>query len=711
MAAAIVYTLAGFLLVPYLLKRQIIDDLSERTGGTVTLGQLSVNPFLLSADLLHINIDAPAQQAFFTLGSLHTRFDIASLWRRGWVIREMVVDTPYLRLAALPQWSEKSDSLPVVSIAHLQVRGGRLQWTKAAPGNPAEAPIDLTELEFSLEKLGGEPYKPGQFTLAAVLNRTAWLRSSGSLRPFPGSLDATLELGGFNLADLDSMMAVGSGSARHMKILAGQLSATFNVSFADGQTSIRGQAGLDQLELADRLTGAGILSATGAQATEVEILGAPLRASVGVIQLNQPHLRLARNTDGILVGGDWLNPLFDAPTRLQPAIPRIEIKDGLLELTDQSLAPSYQIETDHVDGIITRRDKSTTVSVSGRVMGGSRSVLNADWLPTGSEGDGRLEIRLGNLDAGVLSPYLEAVAGRGIASGKLDVRFDYQASDQQFKLTNEITALGFQLDEVPASPVSGRRPMRLPLDLAVALVRDNSDRINISIPLPAGRVDNNTQFGRMVSEGFMNLVQNHTRRPFYTLGKLSGTSPRYLERIVFRPGDAALSKAAERNLAIISSALRQRPGLALKINGRFDTVVDRQALARKQVGLHVALASSSGPPGRAAPASIDFDDSKVTAVLDEFAGKRLSAAELDALRANYPQGQRAFYAAVFEALVKNEGVSRTKLKALARYRAQTIVNQLKAVGIEPGRLQVGKEIETFVEDAQMVFVKLEIALM
>jgi len=708
MAFAIVYTLAGFLLAPYLLKRQIIDDLSRHTGGTVTLGQLSVNPFLLNTDLRQLRIATEDHHPIFTLESMRVRLDIASLWHRGWIIREMVFDTPYLRVDALPEGMGEGDSFPLISISRLQVMRGHLHWTDTSSGTADDAMVELTGLEFSLENLGGKPYKPGQFTLSAEVNRSGWLRSSGSLRLFPGMLDTTLELGGVNLADLDSVFAVGSGSGQHLKILSALLSGKFRVYYEHGQTTIRGGAQLDRFELVDRSSDAAIFSAANVQATELAIQSTPFRASVEGLQLNQPHMRLARDADGTLRTAHWLKPLFAQTNHLQPSIPRIEIQEGLLDLTDQSLTSTYQIKTDKIEGIITRQDGGTKLSIAGRVLGESTSVLNVNWLPTGSDGDGRLDIRIEDLDATVLSPYLEAVTSRGIASGQLDMHFDYQKIDQQFELKNEISALAFQLDEMPTSPVTPGLPPQLPLDLAVALVRDGSDRINFSIPVPAGRVEENMQLGYLLGEGLVNLVKNLTKAPFYTLGKLNGISPPFLERIVFKPGDAALPMAAESNLAILAAALVQRPGLGLTISGRFDTVVDRQALARKQVGLHVALASSAGPPGREAPGSTDFNDSKVISVLDEFAGKRLSTAELEALRANHPQRGTAFYEAVFEALVRNEAVSRTKLKALARYRARTIVDQLNAAGVDRQRLQIGTDIETAQAQARLVYVELEL---
>jgi hypothetical protein len=516
-----------------------------------------------------------------------------------------------------------------------------------------------------------------------------------------------VEFDGLNLAELDPLIPAGGDPGQHLKILSALLSGNLKVLFDLGQISIRGQAGLDQLELVDRSNHAAVFSAANVLATELTIQSSPFRASVELIQLDRPYLRLTRDTDGALREGRWLRPLFEGPAGNRPSTPRIEFQQGSLDLTDQSLAPPYLLKTDRVAGSIIRQDSSTTVTIEGRVMGGGTSVLNAHWTPTDTYGHSSLETSIGNLDASVLSPYLAALTGRGIVAGQMDLRFDYRPAGQQFVLNNEISVLGFQLDEPITSPLADE----LPLDMAVALSRDGNDRINISIPVPRGRLDGHMQPGNLVGKGFVNLVQSISNTPFRTLGKLGGGSPAHLERVVFMPGAAALPDAAARKLAILAAALGQRPGLGLKVNGRFDASADRQALARKQVGLHVALASTAGPPGRNAPGAINFDDSKVISVLDEFAGERLSAAELAALQAYHPQRGSAYYSAVFDALVNNEVVSPTALRSLARYRAQTIIDQLTTEGVDRERLQIGSEAGTTRTHARVVFVELDIVLL
>ena len=657
--------------------------------------------------LAELSIDTPDRTPLFTLVSAQARLDIASLWTRGWNIRELVLDTPRLWVNTLPAITDEGASVPAVAIGRLQVRRGQLQWTDSVAGAAVpNAKIDLTGMEFTLENLGTDPLKPGQYTLAAVVNRSGWLRSNGSLSPSPVRLDAMVEFSGFNLAGLDSLMPAGGDPGQQLEILSALLSGKLNVRFEHGQITIRGEAGLEQFEMVDRSNHAAVFSAAKVKAMELAIQSSPFMASVGVLQLNKPHLRLALDADGTLHGGHWLRPLFDVPHSRTPGTPRIEIQAGLLDLTDQGLVPPFRFETDLIEGSIVRLDGGTTASIEGRVMGGRTSVLNAHWLPTDANGHGSLDISVGNLDATVLSPYLEALTGRGIASGQLDLSVDYLAADQQYDLKNEISVQGFQLDQATASPLAGE----MPLELAVALVRDSNDRIEISIPVQPGRLDEGLHPGSLVGEAFGNLVQSITNNPFRTLGELAGGSSQHLEHVVFMPGAAALRRSAASKLAILATALVQRPGLGLKVNGSFDEVADRQALARKQVGLHVALATSAGPPGRDVPSTIDFADSKVISVLDEFAGERLSDVQLAALQMHDPQRGSAHYAAVFEALVENEAVSRTALKSLARYRARTIADQLVASGVDPSRLQIASETETARAHARVVRVELEIAL-
>ena len=92
------------------------------------------------------------------------------------------------------------------------------------------------------------------------------------------------------------------------------------------------------------------------------------------------------------------------------------------------------------------------------------------------------------------------------------------------------------------------------------------------------------------------------------------------------PGTAEPTAAGEEALDALATALNRRPSVGVAVESRASAMVDRAALARSQVELHVMLATAAAEP-QARAAAIDLGSSRVQDVLDEFALERLGADE------------------------------------------------------------------------------------
>ena len=186
------------------------------------------------------------------------------------------------------------------------------------------------------------------------------------------------------------------------------------------------------------------------------------------------------------------------------------------------------------------------------------------------------------------------------------------------------------------------------------------------------------------------------------------------DQVAFAPGSAALDDAARAGLATLADALAQRPGLALTIPAAIDPTLDRDALARRQVELHVSLAIA-GPTARARPVPMDFNSRRVTDVLDEFAGERLDADKLAAIGERYDlernAGERArYYEAVFDTLVDNERIARRTLERMGRFRARSIADALTSYGMAAERIEVSAEVMTVADTPEDSTVAVQLAL-
>lgn len=182
----------------------------------------------------------------------------------------------------------------------------------------------------------------------------------------------------------------------------------------------------------------------------------------------------------------------------------------------------------------------------------------------------------------------------------------------------------------------------------------------------------------------------------------------------FEPGAAALTPAATETLSELAEVLALRPRLGVAVPARIDTQLDRDALARQQVELHVTLATAR-TAFRARPQPVDFTSARAQDVLDEFAAERLPADELAAIAAQHerdgpPEARAPYYRAVFAAVVDRERIERGALERIGRFRAQSIADALTGLGVPTDSVEVGEDVTAESSDIGQVTVPVELRL-
>ncbi|MFN2333769.1 MAG: hypothetical protein ABR550_05020, partial [Wenzhouxiangellaceae bacterium] len=253
-------------------------------------------------------------------------------------------------------------------------------------------------------------------------------------------------------------------------------------------------------------------------------------------------------------------------------------------------------------------------------------------------------------------------------------------------------------------------PQRWSLERAVALLKDNDGRIELSLAGRANAASADASWFAGLDTALRDRIAELAANPFEAMAELAGQPEQPLDRLPFEPGSAAITATAQTRLNVLGAALAARPALALRILPAYDPRSDRRALAEQQMRLHIALATSAGPPGRAQRMPLDFDNRKVRVVLEEFAAERLSQSALKSVSARYPAADRSYYQTVFRLLVDNEAVATSALERLAGYRAQSIADGLAAAGIARPRLARAEVIEQVDGPPDTVPLTLEISV-
>jgi len=292
-----------------------------------------------------------------------------------------------------------------------------------------------------------------------------------------------------------------------------------------------------------------------------------------------------------------------------------------------------------------------------------------------------------NVDLPAFTPYSVDFAGRRIARGKLTLDLQYKLAARQLAGENKITLSDFELGERAPAP----NAMSLPLDLAIALLKDANGVIDLDVPVSGDIDDPEFGYGRLIWRALVNVIVKIATSPFRLLGSLVGLSDDGLEKLAFEPGRSDLLPPEREKLAKVGEALAQRPRLSLEIAGAFDPARDASALREARVAARIdgSLAAETGKRAQGMLAECELR------ALEALSGEAQPQLDLKALRKTFttpppddPEAKPRFDAPAFGAelrrrLVAAEAIADEELRALANARAASVVAALQGQAQAP----------------------------
>jgi len=418
-------------------------------------------------------------------------------------------------------------------------------------------------------------------------------------------------------------------------------------------------------------------------------------------------------------------------------VERLRIVGANAEFADLSLTPQFGTHMHELGGVITglSTDPATTAQVeldgkvddygSARVRGAIQPFRATDFT------DLRLAFR--NLEMTRLTPYSGKFAGRRIDSGKLSVDLEYKIKERQLAGENKFIVNKLKLGERVESPDA----MKLPLDLAIALLQDSNGIIDLDLPVSGSLDDPQFSYGRIIWKAIVNVLTKLVTAPFRALGKLLGGSGEKFEAVAFDPGRSALLPPEQEKLKTLADALAKRPALALTLAPGYDPATDRRALQEQAIRREAAVVAGVKLAAGEAPGPVDVNNYKVQTWLEDryiaLAGKedyqklRASFRPKDAgaasrvLESQFVErlGRQfktrdegpasAVHAELLERLTRTTKIPDAALIELAGARGAAMRDALVALGLDPARVTVAAPVEQAPKD-QLVPSKLNLGV-
>jgi hypothetical protein len=284
----------------------------------------------------------------------------------------------------------------------------------------------------------------------------------------------------------------------------------------------------------------------------------------------------------------------------------IKLVDGRVDYTDHFVKPNYSAALTELNGSLgafssTTRDMAA-LQLHGRAEGTAILDISGQVNPLARPLALDIQAKATDLELAPLSPYAGKYAGYAIERGKLSMDVAYKVdADGKLEARNRVILNQLTFGNAIDSPTATKLPVRL----AVALLKDRNGVIDINLPISGSINDPEFSVGGIVVKLIVNLLVKAVSSPFALLTGGGGGDGPDMSAIEFRPGTAVLTDASAASLDKVAAALKDRPSLQLTITGTADPQAEHDAWQRETIETQLRTmarddALRGGAPGSAA---------------------------------------------------------------------------------------------------------------
>lgn len=408
------YLLCGFLLVPVIVKQQLIAQTRQATGRDLTVEVVKFDPLRLALTVNGLSLKEENGEPFAGWDGLYVDFEASSLFNRALTFAEIRLTRPQVRIrrltaeafnftsllstaASAPATAEPAPAaqLPAILIRQLSVNDGELIYRD---DTHADAPVlKYLPVNFSVTAFSTRAQKhartQGELTISGETGERLHWQGDLSLPVLASS--GRIELHGFDLAALSRFAA----EALPFRLVRGKLDAHVDYRLAASADSAGGDLRfnlsdgaltLGDLALADKA----VPDATPIAIAGVQIDGIGLDSADRTIGIDRVAVNGGKISGILSATGefDLLSLFTSAPgaaaepgpatARAKPWLTTLATAslDGFrIELTDQGPSPPVTVAFDPLRVTLDnfRSDNTQPVQIA---------------IDTGVNGDGRLRI-------------------------------------------------------------------------------------------------------------------------------------------------------------------------------------------------------------------------------------------------------------------------------------------------------------------------------
>ena len=615
--------------------------------------------------------------------------------------------------------------------------------------------LEMTGIKASARDLRSDGKKPFPFDASLRVTQGGRFTAKGRVAPDGTAADATLSLAQLALTPAQPYIAQNA----EVELRSGEVSTagrlTYRADRGRAAVTYTGSVDVDSMNVVEAATGDLVVSWKSLHADTLRFGLAPDRMEIDEVRLTGLDGKLVIFEDKTLSvsklmktpaapagtlpsatpaaaappSGPSAAADSDAAAAFPVVVERVRIDDGSISYADLSLVLPFATRVHGLQGVVAGLGSDpgsrATVKLDGRVDEFGQLKVDGALSAFRPKVFTDLSVVFRNVPMSTLTPYSATFAGRRIVAGTMNLDLQYKIDRSALAGENKVVLQQLQLGERVESPGA----MRLPLDLAIAILSDSEGRIDIALPV-RGNVDSpEFSYGHLIWQALVTVITKIVTSPFRALAGVFGDDAESLQTITFEPGRDTVQPPERQKLQRVAEVLGKRTRLKLTVHGGYEMKVDGEALRSLRVRQDLAQRLGVKVKPGEEPGPVVFDQAKTQRALEALLTERGGAKAIEEFETSYEKNtgkkaqranpvlalagrgspDRAFYEALFRRLVELAPLTESEVKDLGKRRGEATARALKErASAAAARVEVGDAEASSHADRNAVPTRLEL---
>lgn len=616
----------------------------------------------------------------------------------------LMAAAPKARSGAQTKKKSQSAHQWLVNLKKFILNNYKVSFEDLAPDVPVK--YSVSRINLRGENLSTARGSKAKIFLSCIPGAKGSFKLRGTAGMNPTEVSARLDLKGLEITPFQPYFT------NNVKILvtSGNISTSGSLSlrYVGGKlaASYKGESALSNFASLDKGNGDQFLKWDSLHFGGLAVNSDPMSVQIDRIALSNFYARVIMEKNGFINLQGIFNAAGNGPAAARPsAVPQpvqaasavlarqpsgparmvkintVTLQGGTINFLDRHIEPNYSANLTEIGGRISGMSsiENTTADVDlmGKLDSYAPLEITGKINPLQKNLFVDLKTDFKDMDLSTLTPYSGRHMGYTIRKGKLFLSMQYLIDKNKLDAQNHIFLDQLTLGDRVDSPVVTKLPVRL----AIVLLKDRSGRINLDVPVSGYINDPKFSLGGVIWKVIRNILVKAATSPFALISSIFSHGSD-LSHVEFNPGTAVITASEAKKLDAVEKALYDRPGLQLDIEGHADPAKDKEGLRQYTFNREIKYQKWKGTAARGEKAvSVD----KITVSSKEYP-KYLKLAYK---AAKFPKPRNIFGIAkslpvpeMEKLMLTNIRITGNELKELATRRAQAVKDYI----LKPGRI-------------------------